>query len=157
MHACILLDQTQLSQPETYLFNKYKQLLTSLHLWDATPGEKSYNLLLTSRWMFVVPRSHETYGYILPATHSSDLTALPFYSPCPPSPPLLLFFSPTSLPFSLIWALMLVNYISELTWILGLITREITRGSPNTKRFWAYDYSQPCYISLLITVNFNLF
>lgn len=64
-HACLLLDPTILAQekPEVYLHNIYNQLLSSLDLSGAS-NSKSYNLLLTQRWMLVVPRSNEKYGSI---------------------------------------------------------------------------------------------
>jgi len=65
-HSCLFLDPTELQQenPSNYLCRTYQLLLQSQGLLNTKSGEKSYNFLMTQRWMMVVPRSNEKYGNI---------------------------------------------------------------------------------------------
>ncbi len=110
----MFLDKTKMAgdeTPERHLHGLYKTMLEKHDLWDGKPGEKSYNLLVTIRWMMMVPRSTDKYG---------SISLFPFF-------------------FMLIFHFR--RYCSEFYWIFGINISEDARGSQDIKRDWSYDYS----------------
>jgi len=65
-HSCLVLDQERLKQPnpEKHLSEMYETLLISQDLKGFEHGEKSYNFLMSRKWMLLVPRSVAKFGNI---------------------------------------------------------------------------------------------